>query len=139
MAELNITVSDETLPSDIVLRINHGNGFEDNAARLGWQPELQLEQSVLDAGLQNVLDQVAGSAARLEAQAALQKLQQQTRPNPETALLFLVVHIRKQIDQVLADPDEMSRKQQELMVQIEAEAEASLDARRVIEFVAKSA
>lgn len=137
MPTLKITVSDDTLPKDIVLEIEHGDGFDNNAERLGWTKDRPIPQNELDDALRNVLDQEDGSSARLEAQSALKELQNKRVPNPETSLMFLIAHIRKTIDQVLVDPEEIQKKQQLLLESLQKETDASLDARRTIGFVDK--
>lgn len=126
----------ELLPADIVLTIENGNGFKDNAKAAGWVEYIPPSQDQLGAALQKILDQQPGSAARLQAQKEMQLLEQSTVPNPESPLQFLIGLVRKSIESLLIDQNELEQLTQAALAKVEEEVNAKLQARMKVEIVA---
>lgn len=103
MKALRITVSHEDLPGPLTLVIDHGNGFDDNAARVGWEPTIGPPAADLAAAERAIAAAAPGSTERLAAQVALQRLQQTRQPNPVSSLVYLIRHVREFIEQLLID------------------------------------
>ena len=130
---LKITVSHEDLPASLTMVIDHGNGFDDNARRLGWQAEIGPSQAEIEAAQLAVLQAPSGSSERLAAQKALQVLQATKRPNPMSSLEFLIKHVRNYIESILIDQEDLEQQRQAALEKIAADAMAALAARVTIE------
>ena len=119
--KLTLIISDPTLPTDMKMEVDHGNGFEDNAERRGWQKEIAPPQSSIDAALQKVIDAKEGSPERLKAQQDLQVLQTSRIPNPESPLQYLMGLVSDFIHELTEDVGAKELRQKQALAAVEEE------------------
>lgn len=131
--ELTISVSHPDLPAPLTMRIDEGDGFENNAVALGWAAEVGPTGEQIEAAQLAILQAAAGSSERLAAQQALQTLLSTKVPNPVSCVVFLIRHVRGYIESILIDKDALEQQREAALEKLAADALAAVQSRVTVE------